>query len=72
MPFSQFEGPTELRGLPEQFGRAVFQLTPEEPIIPEPISGEDAVYLIAYKRKLPSELQPLDAIREQVTEDFPR
>jgi hypothetical protein len=72
MPFSQFEGPRELSGLPDQFARAVFSLTPEEPIIPEPISGEDAIYLLAFKRKLESELQPLDAIREQVTEDFRR
>jgi peptidyl-prolyl cis-trans isomerase D len=71
-PFSQFEGPTELPGLPEQFSRAVFQLTPEQPIVPEPIAGENAVYLLALKRKLESELQPLDAIREQVTEDFRR
>jgi hypothetical protein len=71
-PFSQFEGPSELVGLPDQFARAVFQLTPEEPLVPEPISGEEAIYLLAYKRKLESEMQPLDAIREQVTEDFKR
>lgn len=71
-PFSQFEGPTEMPGLPDQFARAVFQLTPEEPIVPEPVSGENAMYILAYKRKLESELQPLDAIREQVTEDFRR
>jgi hypothetical protein len=71
-PFSEFEGPMELPGLPEQFARMAFQLTPEEPIVPEPISGEEGVYVFALKRKLESEVQPLDAIREQVTEDFRR
>ena len=71
-PFSQFEGPSELPGLPEQFTRLAFMLTPEEPIVPEPIEGEEGIYLFAFKKKLPSETQPLDAIREQVTEDFRR
>ncbi|MGZ8940424.1 MAG: SurA N-terminal domain-containing protein [Limisphaerales bacterium] len=71
-PFSEFEGPKELPGLPEQFTRVAFQLTPEQPIIQEPIAGEEGVYMFALKRKLESEVQPLDAIREQVTEDFRR
>lgn len=41
-------------------------------MLAEPITGEDGYYLIAFKRKLESELQSLDTIREQVTEDFRR
>ena len=71
-PFSQFEGPAELPGLPEQFTRMAFMLSAEEPIVPEPIEGEEAIYLFGFKTKLQSEIQPLDAIRDQVTEDYRR
>lgn len=71
-PFGEFEGPTELPGLPESFARTAFMLTPEEPILQEPKEGEEGVYVFALKRKLESAVQPLDAIREQVTEDFRR
>lgn len=71
-PYSQFDGPGEMPGLPDEFARATFQLTPEEPLIAEPLEGDDAYYMIALKRHVPSELQPLDTIRDQVTEDFRR
>jgi peptidyl-prolyl cis-trans isomerase D len=71
-PFSQFEGPAELPGMPEQFTRMAFMLSPEEPIVQEPIEGEEGVYLFGFKRKVPSEVQPLESIREQVTEDYRR
>ena len=70
-PFSQFAGPQEIN-VPEQFTRLAFQLTPQAPVVQEPVMGEDAVYLVAFKRKIPSELQPLEAVRETVTEDFKR
>ncbi|HEX7861648.1 MAG TPA: SurA N-terminal domain-containing protein [Verrucomicrobiae bacterium] len=71
-PFSQFEGPSEIQGMPDDAGRALFMLTPESPIRVEPIIGETGIYMVALKRKLPSEVQTLDAIRERVTEDFKR
>ena len=71
-PFSQFEGPSEIQGMPDEAGRALFMLTPEAPVRIEPIIGETGIYMVALKRKLGSELQPLDAIREKVTEDFKR
>jgi parvulin-like peptidyl-prolyl isomerase len=62
-------GPHNLN-LPDAFTRIAFQLTPQEPIVPEPVTGEDGVYVLAFKRRIPSELQPLDSIRDQVTKDF--
>jgi hypothetical protein len=70
-PFSQFQGPQSL-SLPAQFTKLAFQLTPEEPIVQEPVGGEDGFYVIAFKRRLPSEIQPLESIRAQVTQDFQR
>jgi parvulin-like peptidyl-prolyl isomerase len=71
-PFTQFAGPTEMEGLPEQFAQFAFQLTPEEPLILEPIEGQDALYLFALKRRVPSELEPLEKIKDRVTEDYRR
>lgn len=70
-PFSEFTGPKALN-VPEQFSRMAFMLTPEEPLVQEPIAGEDAVYVLAFKRSIPSELEPLEAVRERVTADYTR
>src|SRR5688572_5101409 len=71
-PFSQFAGPTEMEGLPEQFAQFAFQLTPEDPTILEPIEGQNGIYMFALKRKVPSELEPLDKIKDKVAEDYRR
>ena len=34
------------------------------------IEGEDAAYIIALKQKIPSEIPPLDSIRDRVTQDY--
>lgn len=68
-PFSQFQGPQSLQ-LPDQFTQIAFQLGPDTPIVQEPVQGEDAIYVVAFKRRLQSELQPLEAIQAKVTEDY--
>jgi len=70
-PFTQFEGPQGLN-LPEQFTRTAFMLTAEEPIVAEPVVGDSGVHVMSFKRKIPSELQPLEAIRDKVTQDYQR
>lgn len=70
-PFTQFSGPVGLQ-LPEQFVRAAFRLTPEEPIIPEPVSGENGVYVMAFKNRIASELDPLELVRARATEEYRR
>src|SRR6185295_7501105 len=54
---------------PPNFAKAAFSLTEQEPFA-SPIAGDDAVYVIAFEKKIPSEIQPLDRIRERVTADF--
>jgi len=70
-PFTRFEGPKDLR-VPEVFTQVAFALTPEQPLASEPIPGEDAVFVIALKRKLPSELQSFASVQEKVAEDYRR
>jgi hypothetical protein len=69
-PFSEMEGPREL-SVRATFARTAFALTPQEPISPA-VVGEDAVYLLALKGRIPSEIPTLDALRERVTEEFRR
>jgi parvulin-like peptidyl-prolyl isomerase len=67
-PFSQKYGPDEFTA-PEAFVKAAFGLTPDEPLA-GPIIGRDAIYVIALAKQLPSEIPPLDRIRDQVTRDY--
>jgi len=67
-PFDLQDGPGELR-VPANFSRAAFALTEQEPF-GNPVVGEDSVYVIAFHKRFPSEIQPLAAIQEQVTADY--
>jgi peptidyl-prolyl cis-trans isomerase D len=68
-PFSQLEGPKNLK-VPASFGQMASKLTPEDPYPEQPIRAEDAIYVIAFKQRIPSEVPPLDNIRDRVTQDF--
>ena len=68
-PFTQREGPKDLNAF-DTFAKAAFALKPEEPMASEPILGADAAYVITFKQKIPSELPPLDTVREKVTAEF--
>ena len=67
-PFSLNEAPAGL-DVGEEFVRAAFGLTTTEPFS-NPVSGTDAIYVIAYHSQLPSEIPSLDSIRDRVTQDF--
>lgn len=70
-PFTQFEGPSELN-LPAQFNRSAFMLSAEEPVLLDPIVAEDAVYVISFRNRVPSRLQPFADIEQRVTEEYRR
>lgn len=67
-PFSKEYGP-ETFNAPADFIKEAFSLTPDEPLA-GPIVGQDAVYVIAFDKQLPSEIPPLDHIRARVTHDY--
>ena len=69
--FPQESGPRSLK-VPARFGTTVFQLTTDEPLIEEPVVGEDAVYVVGLKARFLSELPALEGIKARVTEDFRR
>jgi hypothetical protein len=67
-PFAGKFGPEEFTAPPD-FIKAAFGLTPDEPFA-RPIAGPDAVYVLAFAKRLPSEIPPLDQIRERVTQEY--
>lgn len=70
-PFGQYESPKDLN-LMVRLGEMAFALNAEEPVVPEPVVGEDAVYVMALKRRVPSVLPELATLKDRVTEDYKR
>jgi hypothetical protein len=67
-PFDLEEGPKDLEAGPD-FAKAAFALKPAEPFA-GPIEAPDGWQVIAFDKKFPSEIPPLDRIRDQVTLDY--
>jgi hypothetical protein len=67
-PFGSQYGPEEFTA-PDSFTKAAFTLTSDDPFA-GPISSADAVYVMALTRQLPSEIPPLEEIRNRVTQDY--
>jgi len=67
-PFAAKFGPEEFTA-PEGFIKSAFALSPDEPFA-GPIAGPNAVYVIAFDKQLPTEIPPLDEIRDRVTRDY--
>ena len=67
-PFASQFGPEEFTA-PPGFVKAAFALTSDEPFA-GPIVGPNAVYVLAFGKLLPTEIPPLDQIRDRVTRDY--
>jgi hypothetical protein len=67
-PFDREAGPKEFE-VGVDFATRAFSRTPEDPFA-GPFLGREAAYVIAWNKKLPSEIPPLDQIRSRVVEDF--
>ncbi|MBE0540288.1 MAG: SurA N-terminal domain-containing protein [Verrucomicrobia bacterium] len=67
-PFERSEGPSDMI-VGEDFAKTAFELTPQDPFA-GPLIGDDGVYMIAMKQRLPSENPPFESIQERVTSDY--
>jgi hypothetical protein len=67
-PFDATYGPREFSA-PAEFIKDAFALNADYPLA-GPITGPDAVYIIALVKQVPSEIPPLDQIRGRVALDF--
>ena len=68
-PFTPTETPKGLDVGPE-FAKAAFTLSPADRPYSEPIRARDGVYILAFQKSLPSEIPPLDQIKDKVTMDY--
>ena len=67
-PFASLYGPEGFTA-PADFTKKAFALAPDDPFA-GPIVGPTTVYVIALDKQLPSEIPPLDEIRDRVTRDY--
>lgn len=70
LPFDQNRPPFDMQ-VPATFARAAFQLSAEEPFA-TPIVGEDGAYVYAFDKKLPSEIMPLDRVKDRLQDTYRR
>ena len=68
-PFDYTSG-LEDTNFPSEFREKALKLTKESPILFCPIRGEEAIYLISLKNRLPSEMPPLEKVQDKVTADY--
>ncbi|MBM3839022.1 MAG: hypothetical protein FJ398_13850 [Verrucomicrobia bacterium] len=68
-PFSKDGQPPNLK-VPDTFVQAAFQLSPAQPFYEQPIVAEDGVYLVGFHKRVPSEVKPFEAVRDQVATEF--
>jgi hypothetical protein len=67
-PFDREDGPKDLE-VGSEFTIAAFSRTADEPFS-SPIIGSDGVYVLAMNKRLPSEIPPLDQIKDRVLDDY--
>jgi parvulin-like peptidyl-prolyl isomerase len=67
-PFERNSAPPGVNAGPD-FAKLAFDRTAEDPFA-GPIRASDGAYVIGFNKRLPSEIPPMETIREQVTEDF--
>ncbi len=68
-PFTESDGPTNL-DVGSGFVSAAFSLTPTNDPIAGPLPGQNAFYIIAYDKRLPSQIPKFKTIHDQVVADY--
>jgi len=68
-PFDLETGPKDLDAGPS-FAKSAFSLSPTNEPFAGPLAGEDAIYVIAYNKRIASEVPTLDQVRERVVADY--
>ncbi|HZO86216.1 MAG TPA: hypothetical protein VFC26_13430, partial [Verrucomicrobiae bacterium] len=68
-PFDRMKG-LEEGDFPASFRQKAFSLTDQQPVQFNAIRGSNTVYTIALKKRIPSEMQPFDQVKDKVTHDY--
>ncbi len=68
-PFDHTSGLDETN-FPSDFREKALKLTQESPVLFTPIVGEEAVYVISLKARVPSEMPGFDKVQAKVADDY--
>jgi len=68
-PFDDIDGPKDLNA-GRAFVKDAFSLTASNEPYAGPVLGDDALFVIAYNKQIPSEVPPFEQIQGQVFEDY--
>lgn len=68
LPFGRYDSPAGLEVM-ENFAQQAFAIDAEEPFR-GPIPGANAYFVITVKRRLPSEIPPMESILQRVMDDY--
>jgi hypothetical protein len=68
-PFDRLKG-LEGGDFPATFRQKAFSLNDQQPVQFNPIIASNTIYVIALKKRIPSEMQPFDQVKDKVTHDF--
>jgi hypothetical protein len=72
-PFTRDEAPAEMKSVSPEFAGRLFELTNSASVVLfQPMMGEDAVYIAAVKQRIPSQIEPFEAVRARVAADYLR
>lgn len=69
-PFTEFESPESIK-VGSAFSRAAFSLDATNSLS-SPVPGTDAIYVLAFKARIPSEVPKFETVSAKVTEDLRR
>jgi hypothetical protein len=69
-PFDKEFGPSEIHLRGNFPVSSFFELSEEYPLMPSPLPGADGVYVLAFKKLIPSRIPPLSEIRDRVESDY--
>lgn len=67
-PFSMLDGPKGIEDA-RNFSQQAFSLDSSKPF-GEPVPVGDSYYVLGFKKSIPSQLQPLEKVRQQVEKDY--
>jgi hypothetical protein len=69
-PFDKEYGPSDLNLGPTYPVAELFNLSQDDPFVPQPIRGADGVYIVALDKFIPSRVPPLAEIHSRVVADY--
>lgn len=70
-PFDRNTVPPELKGVSSEILPHLFELTNQASVVYfTPIRGENSIYLVAAKQRIPSQMEPFETVRAKVAADY--